>query len=235
MDANQGSLDSGEPDGHNPSRDMPISDNGSPVIGDVYRLPARQGRAVRVRAGQILTIINTHGKQVCDFWAFDAEDLNEFLSMPHQHGVTSSVYPRAGDKLVSNRRRPLMAFLTDTSPGVHDTVVAACDVYRYRQLGAEHYHDNCTDNLRMALLAIGLRAPEIPAPFNIWMNTPVGEGGAISWLPPVSTRGDRVTFRAERDVIAVMSACPQDMIPINGADHTPRDLEFMVSMQEPSR
>jgi uncharacterized protein YcgI (DUF1989 family) len=84
----------------------------------------------------------------------------------------------------------------------------------------------------MALLAIGLRAPEIPAPFNIWMNTPVGEGGTIDWLPPVSKRGDRVSFRAEQDLVAIMSACPQDMVPINGADNTPRDLEFVVFSEE---
>lgn len=227
-------LDPGEPDGCNPTRDTPISGDGTPDLGALYRLPARQGRAARLAAGQVLTIINVHGTQVCDFWAFDASDLREFLSMPHQHAVSSSVYPRAGDRLVSNRRRPLMTFLTDTSPGVHDTVVAACDVYRYRQLGAAHYHDNCTDNLRMALLAIGLRAPEIPAPFNIWMNTPVGEGGAISWLPPASREGDRVSFRADRDLVVVMSACPQDMVPINGADNTPRDLEFVVSEREQS-
>ena len=228
-------FDPGEPDGDNPTRTSPISDGGAPHLDEHYVLPARQGRAVRLAAGQVLTIINTHGSQVCDFWAFDASDLHEFLSMPHQHGKASSIYPRAGDSLVSNRRRALMTFLTDTSPGVHDTVVAACDIHRYRQLGAAHYHDNCTDNLRMALMAIGLRAPEIPAPFNIWMNTPVGDGGAISWLPPVSREGDRVVLRAERDLIAVMSACPQDMVPINGADNTPRDLAFVISAREQSK
>jgi uncharacterized protein YcgI (DUF1989 family) len=225
-------FDPGEPDGSNPTLNSPISSDGTPTIGTLYRIPPREGRAVRVRSGELLSIVNTHGTQVCDFWAFNANDIGEFVSMPHLHGVRSGIYPRAGDSLVSNCRRPLMTFVSDTSPGVHDTVVAACDIYRYRHLGVHGYHDNCTDNLRMALLAIGLRAREIPAPFNVWMNTPVIEGGAIEWLPPVSKRGDRVSFRAEHDVIAVMSACPQDMVPINGTDNTPQDLEFMVSLEE---
>ncbi len=232
MELEAKTFDPGEPDGRNATLSSSISNDGTPVIGDVYRIPAREGRAVRVRQGQTLSIVNPHGTQVCDFWAFSMNDLREFLSMPHLHGVRSGIYPRAGDSLVSNRRRPLLTFVSDTSPGMHDTVIAACDIYRYRQLGVTGYHDNCTDNLRMALLAIGLRAPEIPAPFNVWMNTPVIEGGSIDWLPPVSKRGDRVSFRAEQDLIAVMSACPQDMVPINGADNTPRDLEFVVFSRE---
>jgi Domain of unknown function (DUF1989) len=61
----------------------------------------------------------------------------------------------------------------DTSPGVHDTLIAACDLFRYITLGVDEYHDNCSDNLRMAMMAIGLTVPEVPQPFNIWMNIPL--------------------------------------------------------------
>jgi uncharacterized protein YcgI (DUF1989 family) len=60
------------------------------------------------------------------------------------------------------------------------------------------------------------------------MNIPVGEGGAVDWLPPVSRPGDYVVLRAELDCIAVMSACPQDMVPINGAAMTPTEVHFQV-------
>lgn len=227
-------FDPARPDGVNPSIDHPIAPCGVPELGERYLLPARQGRAVRLEAGQYLTIVNIHGTQVCDFWTLAADDLRECLSMPHQHGVHSRITIRAGDTLMSNRRKALMTLVDDTSPGQHDTVVAACDVYRYRQLGAAHYHDNCTDNFRMALKAIAIEPGEIPAPLNIWMNTPVGSDGAISWLPPTSRPGDRVVLRAERAVIAVMSACPQDMVPINGADNLPKELAFMVTAEQPA-
>ncbi|QPC94564.1 DUF1989 domain-containing protein [Mesorhizobium sp. INR15] len=209
-----------------------VSENGIPVLGQLYEIPAREGCAVVVAAGQLLTIINTHGSQVCDFWAFNAADLNEFSSMPHQHAVTSGIGLRKGNALVSNARRPLMTVIEDTSPGVHDTVVAACDVHRYRQLGAHGYHRNCTDNFKQALQAIGQQPVTVPAPLNIWMNTPVAADGSISWLAPVSSRGDRFVLRAEMDVIAVMSACPQDMVPINGADQMPQRLAFIVAEGE---
>ena len=99
---------------------------------------------------------------------------------------------------------------------VHDTLIAACDVHRYAQLGHQGYHDNCTDNLRLALAALGLAPGEVPCPLNLWMNTPADAAGGIRWLPPASRPGDRVTFRAELDAVVVVSACPMDLLPING-------------------
>lgn len=217
-----------QPHGTNPTLGTPISPDGRPDPGRLYTVPARQGRAVRLERGQHLTIVNTHGTQVCDAWAIVAGDRDEVLSMPHLHGALSRITLRVGDPLVSNQRRPLLTLTEDTSPGIHDTVVAACDIYRYRSLGVEGYHDNCSDNLRMAMMAIGEAPIAVPAPLNIWMNTPVGADGAISWLPPVSHAGDRVVLRAEVDVIVVLSACPQDLVPINGADNLPRELHFQV-------
>ena len=221
-------FDPAEPDGLNQSTDLAISPDGSPQIAKRYQLPPRCGIAVRVNAGQSLSIENTHGTQVCDFWAFAANDLQECVSMEHMHTALKSVFPKQGDGLYSNRRRPLMTITQDTSPGVHDTVISACDIYRYQDLGCDEYHDNCTDNLRMALLAIGQRAQQIPAPFNIWMNIPVTSDGAVKFLPTVSKPGDIIVLRAEQDTIAVMSTCPMDLSPINGEDGIPKEIHFWV-------
>jgi len=132
--------------------------------------------------------------------------------------------PRPGDALVTNRRRPLLTLLEDGSPGVHDTLIAACDVHRYRGLGHEGHHDNCTDNLRLALAALGLAPGEVPCPLNLWMNTPADARGDIRWLPPVARPGDRVVLRAEIDAVVVVSCCPMDLLPINGEEAVLRPL-----------
>jgi len=220
--------DHGDPDGENASLTSPISPDGRPVYGERYQVAARTGRAVRLNSGDVLRVINTHGTQVCDFWAFSSEDHREYMSMEHVRGQLQTIIPQAGQSLCTNKRRPILHFVTETSPGIHDTVIAACDIYRYRSLGVEVYHDNCTDNLRMAMLAIGLRATEIPCPFNLWMNIPVNEDHATAWCPPVSSPGDYADFRAEMDCIAVMSACPQDLVPVNGVDNIPVELHFEV-------
>lgn len=175
-----------------------------------------------------MSICNPRGHQVCDFWAFRYPDITEYMSMAHCHTALGSIFPKVGDKLVTNNRTEILEFVEDTSPGIHDTVIAACDAMRYVQLGATGYHDNCTDNLRMALEAIGHKLPAIPAPFNIWMNIPIGVDGSIRWKAPVSEPGDIVRFRALVDCIAVMSACPQDMTPVNGENTEPAELTFLV-------
>ena len=133
-----------------------------------------------------------------------------------------------GDRLDTNKRRPILTFTEDTTPGIHDTVIAACDIWRYRGFGITTYHDSCTDNLRLAMRAIGVEAPEVPSPFNLFMNIPIGPDGSIAWLPPTSRAGDHVTFRAEMDLIYAVSCCPQDQIPINGEGQTPMEAHIVV-------
>ena len=110
-------------------------------------IPARKGKASRLDSGQLVKVINTHGQQVVDTWAFNAADPSEFMSMEHTRTALARVMVATGDVLVTNRRRPILTIVEDTSPGIHDTLLAACDRYRYEQLGCIGFHDNCTDNL----------------------------------------------------------------------------------------
>jgi uncharacterized protein YcgI (DUF1989 family) len=194
----------------------------------IVEIPARRGKATRLRKGQKIKVINTRGQQVVDTWAFCAEDLREFMSMEHARVAMGRIIPKIGDTLVTNRRRPILTLIEDTSGGVHDTLLAACDRYRYELLGYPGYHANCTDNLAAGLGEIGLAPPETPSPLNLFMNIPVRADNAIDFLPPVSTPGSYVTLRAEMDCIIAFSACPQDMIPINGAEMKPVEAHFEV-------
>jgi uncharacterized protein YcgI (DUF1989 family) len=194
----------------------------------IETLPARSGRAVKLKAGEAIKIINTHGQQVVDTWAFSAEDMREFMSMEHLRPTIGTIRPTAGHSLVTNRRRPILVFEEDTSPGVHDTLFAACDNYRYGLLGCQHYHDNCTDNLFAGMHRIGLTPPECPSPLNLWMNIPVNPDGSTEWGVPVSKPGDYVVLRAVMDCVVAMSACPQDILPINGEDLKPTEAHYTV-------
>lgn len=195
---------------------------------ELFTLPARSGRAVRIRAGEAIQIINTHGSQVVDTWAFNAEDLTEFMSNEHMRATLGKLWPGKGDALITNRRRAILLVEEDTSPGRHDTLIAACDDYRYGLLGCTDYHDNCTDNLNAAMRRIGLKAPECPSPLNLWMNIPIAEDGSTGWGEPLSKPGDYVILRAQMDCIVAMSACPQDMLPINGADCVPTEAHYRL-------
>ena len=137
-------------------------------------------------------------------------------------------FPRSATRSSPTGGGRSLRLVEDTSGGIHDTLIAACDRWRYELLGCAAYHDNCTDNLRAALAELGFSPPETPSPLNLFMNIPVTDGNAIDVLPPVSTPGSFVTLQAEMDCLVAFSACPQDMVPINGLGMTPTAAHFEV-------
>jgi hypothetical protein len=152
--------------------------------------------------------------------------------MTHTRASTKHMSPQVGDLLVSNLRAPLLTLIEDTSPGTHDTLMAACDPLRYKELGVSDWeeHGSCAENLVDALRqlnqGVGLKGKKAvgaditvnhqPPPLNLFMNVPYSQDGELDLGSPKGHRGDRVKFRAERDVVVVMSACPQDITQING-------------------
>ena len=188
---------------------------------------AGHGKAARLSTGQSLKLINTHGTQVVDCWAFNVDDLGEFMSMPHTRNACRKLTPETGDSLVTTKRRPILTLLEDSSPGVHDTLIPCCDSARYEELGYPG-HASCADNRANGLTALGIDPPEAPPPLNLFMNIPVWPTGRLEIVPPLSQPGDYVVLRAEIDCIVALSACPHDIYPVNGADATPRDVEYAV-------
>ena len=185
---------------------------------ELQKVPARKGKATYLKAGQAIKIINTYGSQVVDTWCFNASDMEEFMSMEHHRVITQSMFPVEGDFLYTNNRRAILLLEKDTSPGRHDTLMAACDTYRYNMLGSTGYHDNCTDNLHSALSTLNLVSNKCPSPLNLWMNIPFKENGKINFDLSLASPGDYIILRAQIDCIVVMSTCPQDMVPINGKE-----------------
>lgn len=192
-----------------------------------YVLRARHGTAFELAAGARFTIINTHGQQVVDTWALNAQDHGEVLSMAHTRSCLDRLSPRAGDLLYSNLRRPMLALEHDTSPGVHDTLMSACDAERYRLLGTSGIHANCCDNFHAALRELDVSMTGIPCPLNLFEHVEIDPHRGLVIRPPVSRAGDTVTLRALFDVVVVLSACPMDIAPTNGADCTPKDVRIV--------
>jgi uncharacterized protein YcgI (DUF1989 family) len=191
-------------------------------------IPARRGKATFAKKGDLVRVVNTHGTQVVDTWAFAKDDLTEFMSMEHSRAHMQKLVPAVGDVLLTNHRRPILTLVEDTSGNVHDTLMAACDRYRYELLGCKEPHDNCTDNLAEGMAGLGLKAPETPSPLNLFMNIPWTPDGKLSFEAPVSTPGCYVVLRAEMDCIVAFSACPQDILPINGLNRKPVEAHFEV-------
>ena len=184
-------------------------------------LPPGEGRAVRVVADGRVRIVNSEGGQVVDTWAFSAADPTEHLSMEHSRSALYSLLFRPGDVLVSNRFRPILEVAGDTSPGIHDTLHAACSRESYRFYGVEPPAMACEDNLRAVLAGEGLSWPgSIPCPWNLFEHAPVVGGMKLVDEPSAARAGDHVELVALMDVIVVCSACPSTVGDISG--RTPR-------------
>lgn len=121
-------------------------------------IPARHGIATHLSAGQSIKVINTHGTQVVDTWAFTLSPIKEIetqMSMQHTRASLCRVIPKVGDGLYNNKREKILTVTEDTTAGIHDTLIAACDQQRYEELGGGSEHRNCADNLIEGLAAIG--------------------------------------------------------------------------------
>ncbi|CAI6337791.1 unnamed protein product [Periconia digitata] len=162
----------------------------------------------------------------------------EYLSLPHTRTATNRLVPRVDDTLLTNLRNPIITLIEDTSPGVHDTLTAACDASLYAALGVQKpaEHGSCAENLVLALKQLnekaGLKGTKAigaditvniaPTPLHLFMNAPVSldseEKADVSFAvkEPAGKKRSFVRFRAERDVVIVLSACPMDVGPQNG-------------------
>ncbi|MCM2435877.1 DUF1989 domain-containing protein [Agrobacterium rosae] len=190
---------------------------------------ASHGRAFRMMAGQFARITNTHGNQVVDTWAVAGSDPFEVSSLDHTRSVNSNIFFAKGMSLQSSRRRSMLTMMADSASVRHDTLLCPCSVELYQQLGCTEYHRSCTDNYHEALAQVDLKQAFTPASLNLFMNVPVKADGTVDRVPPVTAAGDYVVLRADIDLVLVLSACPQDITPINGAERTPKDVTVSIS------
>jgi uncharacterized protein len=202
---------------------------GGGVTGTV-RVPGGEGRAAVVGEGQCFRVVDVAGGQVGDLFVFTAADPGEFASASHTRVAIGKLFPRPGDPVLTNRRRPILSVTEDTSPGWHDMLYAACDPARYASLGAPASHRSCAGNLAEALRGRGLDVTAVPQPLNIFMDVRPRPDGTIVSAPASSRPGDYIAFRAAQDCLVVLSSCPMDIVPISSGGITP--LELQVSATE---
>ena len=175
---------------------------------------AGTARAVELPVGRTLRIVNVAGKQVADFIAFTSADPTETLSTVHTIVSLGKLFPTKGDRLRSNRRRPLLEITRDDT-GRHDMLIAACDPWRYEYDFGVKDHRSCSDNFLEVLAPWRIARHQLPHPVNFFQNMSYPDG-RVQFGESVARPGDVVELRALLDVVAAVSACPMDLNPISG-------------------
>ena len=188
-------------------------------------VPARKGKAFKIKKDQKIRVIDLEGGQVGDFIAFNANNIGEHFRTSHTRVLNNTIYLSTGNILYSSLCNPMFTITADTV-GKHDVIRAICSEPSYRLRYKVSNHGNCVDNLFQALKEIGLEAPFIPDPFNIFENVDLDAKGAFIVRPPVSKSGGYIELKAEMDCVVAISACPQDLNPVNAGAPKPLKVEI---------
>jgi len=77
---------------------------------------AGHGRAVRLNEGEAVQVVNTYGTQVVDCWAWNAYNLDEWMSMEATRVWSQRLNPAVGDSFVTNQRHPILTLIDYSRP-----------------------------------------------------------------------------------------------------------------------
>ena len=200
-------------------------------------VPGYEGRAVCVCAGELIRVTDVRGTQIGDVFALSESNPEEYLSTAETRSVTWRLFPEVGGRFYTNLRRPILKFVEDHSPGIHDMLFSACDQPMFEELGFVGAHANCRDNYLNAVAELGAPLNVVPDPVNIFQNTPLDSEGRLSSEVTPSKPGDYICFRAEMDLIFVLTACSVDIginLP-NGGRSTPLRIEILTGTAHHSK
>jgi urea carboxylase-associated protein 1 len=186
---------------------------------------AGDGALVPVPAGGRLRIVDLHGNQAADTLLFDADDVANKYSAFDTIREQGAVFLTTGSRLLSTRLDEL-AVITDDTVGRHDTIGGACaqesNVIRYGE-HTRHQHA-CRQTFLAYGAAAGIGPRELGHNINFFMNVPVSADGDLHFDDGLSAPGKYVELTASRDILVLLSNCPQLNNPCNGWDPTPVQL-----------
>ena len=192
-------------------------------------VPAGEPWMGRIQRGQVLRILDLEGNQAVDTLFYSAADPEERYSLTHTIQAQRALYLGVGTRLMSNHGRPMLTIVADTC-GRHDTLggACACESNMVRYAIEKRFMHSCRDNYMDAIAhdsgrylprALGKR--DLTSNINFFMNVPVTPEGGLTFEDGISAPGKYVELRAEMDVVALVSNCPQLNNPCNAFNPTP--------------
>lgn len=177
-----------------------------------------------IKHGQVFRIIDLEGNQAVDTLFYNAHDYSDRYSAQDTIQTQRNLYLTAGTKIMSTNGTHLLTITADTC-GRHDTLGGACanesNMVRYA-IEKRHMHA-CRSSFLKAITewGRGLEKRDIPNNINFFMNVPVTPEGKLTFEDGISEPGKYVEMRAETDVLALISNCPQLNNPCNAYNPTP--------------
>ena len=187
-------------------------------------VPAGEYFLQKISKGQTVRLIDKEGNQAADTLFYDAMDPANRYSATDTIQRQGSLYLSVGSELISSQGSVLLRIVADTC-GRHDTLGGACsresNTMRY---GAktESMHA-CRDIFICGLQQWDAERDkrDITCNINFFMNVPVSPEGKLTFDDGISFPGAYVEMVAQRDVVCLISNCPQLNNPCNAYHPTP--------------
>ncbi|NQV43679.1 MAG: DUF1989 domain-containing protein [Rhodospirillales bacterium] len=190
-------------------------------------VPAGRPWSGVINAGEVLVITDLEGQQAVDFLCYDANNPADRYSATNTLKVQGNVYVGLHSVLYADSGAALMTVIEDTV-GRHDTIYGCCsNPNNFLRYGVETT-ESCYGNFEAALAARGLGKDAIVSNVNWFMSVPVLGDGSAGVADGEPKPGNHVSLRAETDVLAVLSNCPQMHNPCNGYNPSPVKVTILV-------
>ena len=173
-----------------------------------------------VKKGQVLVIRDTYGQQAVDFLCYDADNTSDRYSATNTVKVQGNVYVGKGTVLYADSGKPLLRVIEDTD-GKHDTIYGCCSNPNNKLRYGVKTTESCYTNFTQELQKHGMDVTSIVPNVNWFMSVPVLDDGSAGVAEAALKPGNFVWLRAECNVLAVLSNCPQMHNPCNGYKPTP--------------
>jgi len=179
-----------------------------------------------VAKGQYLRIVDLKGRQAVDFLCYNANDRTERYFAPNTIKAAGTISLTKGHVLFSDQAQPLFTIVEDTY-GSHDTIGGACSAPSNFMLYGVKDCPGCRENFLKGLARYDMGRRDIVPNINFFMRVPVVGDGDAAIARGDSEPGSYVELRAEMDVLAVISNCPQINNPAN--DYNPTPIQIIIS------
>lgn len=198
-----------------------------PPLADAFEeftVKAGTAHSFTLGAGEYVQIIDVAGRQCSDFVALDRRALDRGverdLDLTATRTLNGHAYPAPGlySKFYDRELQAMLEVVQDTV-GRHDSFSLACTRRYYESLGY-FGHDNCSQNINLALQAFGVQPRAGWPAINFFFNTQVDQHLQMLLDEPWSRPGDHVLLKAGTDLVCTATACPDDIDPANGWNPT---------------
>jgi urea carboxylase-associated protein 1 len=184
------------------------------------RIAARAGWSRQLSRGQVLRLVDLEGRQAVDFLCYSAADPQDRYAAADTMKINGNIFIGKGTVIYSVNCNPMFTVTHDTC-GFHDTLGGCCSSALNRKRYGRPEDPSCRQNFLDQLQRYGMGPRDMVANLNFFMYVPVAADGAMGMGPGLSKPGDYVDLRAEMDVLAVVSNCPQVNNPVNDFNPTP--------------